>query len=100
MVTALTRSEKAPETAIEAGTAEPLVCTAGESVHDALDIMMLGGVGRLPVVDAGDRKRIVGYLSREGVLAARERRVKEERERESGWWSRRAVSARDIPGSP
>ncbi len=88
VVTALTRSEKAPETVIEAGTVEPLVCTAEESVHDALDIMMLGGVGRLPVVDAEDRKKIVGYLSREGVLAARERRIKEERERESGWWSR------------
>ncbi|HEY2805424.1 MAG TPA: chloride channel protein [Gemmatimonadales bacterium] len=94
VVEALTTSERPPHTVLEAGTPSPLTTTSGESVHDALEIMMLGGVGRLPVVDASDATKVVGYLSREGVLAARERRLKEERDRESGWLSRMPFNAR------
>jgi hypothetical protein len=73
---------------------EAMTCTAGETVHDALEIMVLTGMDRVPVVGTEDRSRIVGYLTRKGVLAARERRIREERERESGWFSRMTFSGR------
>jgi chloride channel protein, CIC family len=43
------------------------------------------GIGRLPVVDRNDPRRIVGYLGRSGIMAARLRRLEEEHVREPGW---------------
>jgi CIC family chloride channel protein len=88
----MSNENKAPLTAIEAGTPGPFTCTAGESVHDALEVMMMGGVGRLPVVADDDPKRIVGYLGRDGILKARARKMEEENQRESGWF-RKALRA-------
>jgi len=43
----------------------------------------------LPVVDRDDPRRVVGYLGRKGILAARSRRLEEEHVREPGWVGRR-----------
>jgi CIC family chloride channel protein len=49
-------------------------------------IIMTGGpsIGRLPVVRREDPHKLVGYLGRAGVMAARLRRLEEEHVREQG----------------
>jgi chloride channel protein, CIC family len=47
--------------------------------------MLQNKVGRLPVVERGDRTKLVGYLGRAEILGARLRRIEEERVRETGW---------------
>ncbi len=49
--------------------------------------MLRYNVGRLPVVDRSEPRRLVGYLGRSGVMAARLRRLEEEHVREPGWLS-------------
>jgi chloride channel protein, CIC family len=41
-------------------------------------------IGRLPVVDRADPKRLIGYLGRSGILAARQRLIDDENRRERG----------------
>ena len=60
-------------------------------LYDAASTMLRQGVGRLPVVSREDPKRIVGYLGRSEIMAARLRRLEDEHVRESGWlkkWGR------------
>jgi len=47
--------------------------------------MLRNNVGRLPVVERSDPGRVVGYLGRQGIMAARLRRPDEEHVREPGW---------------
>ena len=47
--------------------------------------MLRNNIGRLPVVDRKNARRVVGYLGRPGIMAARLRRLDEERVREPGW---------------
>jgi len=70
---------------IEVGVRRPLVCHPDDTVHDAVEIMAHHGVGRLPVVAREDPRRILGCFGHAGVLAARARRLRDEREREPGW---------------
>jgi H+/Cl- antiporter ClcA len=79
-------------TALEAGTAAPITCHPDESVLTALETMLTNGVGRLPVVTREAPDRIIGCFGHPGVMAARERRWRDEREREPGWLSRRGRS--------
>jgi chloride channel protein, CIC family len=44
------------------------VLTSDQTLADAATVMAHAGVGRLPVVDAADRDRLVGILSRSDVL--------------------------------
>jgi hypothetical protein len=48
--------------------------------------MLRNDVGRLPVVERDDPRKMVGYLGRAGILAARLKRLDEEHVREAGWW--------------
>jgi H+/Cl- antiporter ClcA/CBS domain-containing protein len=85
------RLEVEPESAatvLEAGAADPVVCYPDEVLHAAVERMLKQEVGRLPVVSRDDPKKLVGYLGRAGVMAARMRRLQEEHVREPGWWSR------------
>jgi hypothetical protein len=43
-------------------------------------------VGRLPVVERGDERKVLGYLGRSAIMAARTRRFRDEHMREPGWW--------------
>ncbi|MBO0912246.1 MAG: CBS domain-containing protein, partial [Acidobacteria bacterium] len=56
------------------------------SLHEASEKMLRYTIGRLPVVDRDDPGRVVGYLGRPGVLAARLRKFHEESVREPGWF--------------
>jgi CBS domain-containing protein len=61
-----------------AGPSPPRVfddCT----LREAMDTMVLEGVGRLPVVTRGDPSRLAGIVSRSDLLAAHERRLAAER---------------------
>ena len=69
---------------LDAGTREPIVAYPDELIRDAVDRMLQNGIGRLPVVDRGEPRRLVGYLGRSGVLAARRRLLDEESVRERG----------------
>jgi CIC family chloride channel protein len=72
-------------TVLEAGSRKVVVTYPDEVLHDASAKMLRHNVGRLPVVDRQDNRRIVGYIGRPGVMAARLRRLDEEGVREPGW---------------
>lgn len=72
-------------TLLAAGTRNPLVAYPDETLHDAAEKMLRRGVGRLPVVDIKDPTRLVGYLGRTAILDARQRRLSEETDVETGW---------------
>jgi len=46
--------------------------------------MLENDIGRLPIVEREDPKKLVGYLGRSGVMAARVRTFEEEHVRERG----------------
>lgn len=67
-----------------AGTAQPILAFPDESLHGAVGKMLKHDIGRLPVVDSPDKKRILGYIGRADVLEARMRMHEEEERREKG----------------
>jgi CBS domain-containing protein len=71
---------------VEAGSRNVVVTFPDEALHDASDKMLRYNIGRLPVVDRADQRRVVGYLGRPGILAARLRKFEEEYVREPGWF--------------
>jgi chloride channel protein, CIC family len=70
---------------LDAGTRDVVVTYPDEMLHDASAKMLRNNIGRLPVVDRKDSRRVVGYLGRPGIMAARLRRLDEEHVREPGW---------------
>ncbi len=76
-------------TVLDAGSRDPVVTYPDELVRDAVDKMAQNNVGRLPVVSRDDSGRIVGYLGRWSVIAARQRSIDEERVREQSLSMRR-----------
>jgi CBS-domain-containing membrane protein len=56
-----------------------------ELISEASEKMLQNDIGRLPVVERSDPRKLVGYLGRRGVMAARLRRLHEEHVREPGW---------------
>ncbi len=68
----------------EAGNTDVVVTYKDERLHDAIATMLKNDIGRLPVVDRTDERRIVGYLGRADVLRARMRSHEEEELRERG----------------
>jgi chloride channel protein, CIC family len=70
---------------LDAGSREVVVAYADETLHDASAKMLRNNIGRLPVVDRQDPCRVIGYLGRPGIMAARLRRLDEEHVREPGW---------------
>jgi H+/Cl- antiporter ClcA/predicted transcriptional regulator len=88
---ALERDPAGQQTLREAGSTRLVVTYPDETLHQGAARMLHAGVGRLPVVERGDSRRLVGYLGRAGVLAARLRRIEEEHVREPGWMRRLRV---------
>jgi chloride channel protein, CIC family len=85
---ALERDPSGTLSVLDAGTRDVIVTYPDESLHEASAKMLRNGIGRLPVVDGGDSGRVVGYLGRPGIMAARLRRLEEEHVREPGWIKR------------
>jgi CIC family chloride channel protein len=85
---ALDQDPKGSVGVLDAGTRELIVAHPEEMIAQAADKMLRNDVGRLPVVEERDPRKLVGYLGRSGVMEARLRRLHEEHVRERGWIGR------------
>ena len=86
LLRALEKDAEGKQTVLEAGSQQPFVAYADESLYEAATRMLQRNIGRLPVVERLDPTRVVGYLGRSGILSARLRVLEEEHIREKGWW--------------
>jgi H+/Cl- antiporter ClcA/CBS domain-containing protein len=84
VVRALQEKSAANRNVLEAGKRDPIVTFPEELLHDAINKMLKNDIGRLPVVDPKHPRRILGYLGRGNVMAARARHMEEEQVRERG----------------
>ncbi|PYS82357.1 MAG: chloride channel protein [Acidobacteria bacterium] len=71
-------------TVIDAGSRQLVVTYPDELLGEAVTKMLRNDIGRLPVVSRDDPRRLLGYLGRASVMAARLRRLEEEHVREHG----------------
>src|SRR5579863_722321 len=71
-------------TVLAAGTRDLVVGYPDELIRDAVSRMLGHDIGRLPIVDRHDHRRLLGYLGRAGVMRARVRIYEEENLRERG----------------
>jgi len=79
---------------LDAGVRNAIFTYPDEPLHEASSKMLRNNIGRLPVVDRNDPRRVVGYLGRSGIMAARLRRLEEEHVREPGWIGRTSVRSK------
>jgi H+/Cl- antiporter ClcA/predicted transcriptional regulator len=84
VVRALQQDPQGNMTVAEVGKQQIVVTYADELLHEALGKMLKHDVGRLPVVERDAPDRVVGYLGRASILAARLRHHAEEEIRERG----------------
>jgi chloride channel protein, CIC family len=87
---ALDKDPSGAMSVLDAGSRDLVVAFPDEVISEASDRMLHHNIGRLPVVERSDRGKLVGYLGRHGVMAARLRRLHEEHVREPGWIRRRS----------
>ena len=84
----LLRAQRAQDagtmTVVRAGTADPVTVFPDQTLDEAMNLMLQRDIGRLPVVARGESRKIVGYLGRAEILAARMRAQEEENRRERG----------------
>src|SRR5919107_1278005 len=71
-------------TVLDAGSRQLVVAHPDELLHEAVTKMLRNDIGRLPVVAREDPHKLLGYLGRASVMAARLRRLEEEHVREQG----------------
>jgi H+/Cl- antiporter ClcA/CBS domain-containing protein len=71
-------------TALDAGTRNLEVTFPDEPLRAAIHKMLKRDVGRLPVVDRDNPRKVIGYLGRGDVLSARMRLIEEESVRQRG----------------
>jgi CBS domain-containing protein len=87
LLRALDKDSSGAMTVQQAGSTRLVVTHPDELVSEAASKMLRNDVGRLPVVDRGDHRKVIGYLGRSGVMAARLRRFQDEHVREPGWFA-------------
>jgi CBS domain-containing protein len=84
----LLRAQKAENagsmTVLRAGTSDPVTAFADETLDEAMNKMLQRDIGRLPVIERGATRKIVGYLGRAEILGARMRHREAEHHREQG----------------
>jgi CBS domain-containing protein len=85
LVRALDNDPSGGMTVQEAGSTHLVVAYPDELVSEAAAKLLRFDIGRLPVVDRTDERRVVGYLGRAAILAARQRRFQDEHMVEPGW---------------
>jgi chloride channel protein, CIC family len=83
---ALDKDPSGAMTVLEAGKTHLVVTYPDELVSEAAAKLLRFDIGRLPVVDRGDERKVVGYVNRSSILAARSRRFHDEHVIERGWW--------------
>jgi CIC family chloride channel protein len=84
---ALDKDSSGGMTVQEAGKTHLVVTYRDELVSEAAAKMLRFDIGRLPVVDRADERKVVGYLGRSAILSARLLRFHDEHVREPGWLS-------------
>lgn len=85
LMVALQRDPSGTTTVLEASRKSGVVVTyPDETLRDATTRMLTGNMGRLPVVQRANPRKVVGYLGRADILAARLPRHQEEEHREKG----------------
>jgi chloride channel protein, CIC family len=72
-----------PLTVADVGSSNLVVAYPDQSLHEAVAAMIHRDIGRLPVVERGNDRQLVGYLGRDAALRARAGRFDEEHARES-----------------
>jgi H+/Cl- antiporter ClcA len=82
---ALDRLPDGSATVLESCKVDLVVTYPDETLSDATEKMLRYDIGRLPVVNRLKPTKIVGYLGRPNIMAARLRRMEEEHVRELGW---------------
>jgi H+/Cl- antiporter ClcA len=82
---ALDEDPKGAMSVLDASTRDLIVTYPDEVLHEASLKMLRNNIGRLPVVDRGAPHKVVGYLGRPGIMAARLSRMEDEHVREPGW---------------
>jgi CIC family chloride channel protein len=83
---ALDKQPSGDTTVQESGSTHLVVTYPDELVSEAAAKLLRFDIGRLPVVDRSDERKVVGYLGRAAILAARMRRFQDEHVREPGWF--------------
>ena len=83
----------------EAGSTKLIVTYPDELISEAAAKMLQFEVGRLPVVDHVDERRVLGYLNRAAIMAARMRRLRDEHMREQGWLGFRGTQGIKVEAS-
>ena len=83
----------------EAGSTNLVVTYPDELISEAAAKMLHQDVGRLPVVDRNDETKVLGYLGRAAIMAARTRRLRDEHFREPGWWGAARSRPMKVQGS-
>jgi CIC family chloride channel protein len=84
LMRALQEGSARDKSLLEAADRDVVVAYPEETLESAFGKMMRGDIGRLPVVEGPDSLRVVGYLGRAEILAARHRIHDEEERRERG----------------
>ena len=71
---------------IDAGVRSLIVTYPDESAFTAMTKMLVNNVGRLPVVERGNPRKLVGYVNRATLMACWGAHLQDESLRESGWY--------------
>jgi chloride channel protein, CIC family len=82
---ALDKDPSGALTVEQVGSGNPVVTYPDELVSEAAAKLLRLNIGRLPVVERSDERKVVGYLGRAAILAARAIRLRDEHFREPGW---------------
>ncbi|HLW34387.1 MAG TPA: chloride channel protein [Chthoniobacterales bacterium] len=85
VVRAFGRRDDEGLTVEEVGSTKLVVTFPDETLHDAIALMLKHDIGRLPVVDRANPRRVLGYLGRASIMNARQRYHVEEEERARGF---------------
>ena len=85
IVRAFDRSNDETLTVEEVGSTGLIVTFPDETLHNAIATMLKHDVGRLPVVERTNHRKVVGYLGRASIMNARQRYHQEEEERARGF---------------
>lgn len=86
----LEQSVDGETTVLDAGSRNLIVTYPDEILQEAANKMLRNDIGRLPVVDRREPYKLLGYLGRAGIMAARIRQHEEEHVREQGLRPRQA----------
>jgi len=78
----LGQSAEGDATVLDAGSRDLIVAYPDEILYDAVTKMLRNNIGRLPVVSRQNSQRLIGYLGRANLMAARMRQLEEEHFRE------------------